>query len=97
MRQKSCDRGRVLAVFGHKFQQRGADHLSELIARILSPCGTDDAAVGIHLPRQIAAIQARKYLTAGQIARAAKDHQIECIHRDDTGNHAKTSFAAAHR
>ncbi len=64
-----------------------ADHRAVVVVVQVRPCGGDDAAVARHLPGEVAAKQARQNLAPGQIAGAAKDHEVEGIDRNDAGCH----------
>jgi len=78
---------RILTVLWHEFANRIRHQRAERFVGQISPRRADDAAVFGHLPRQKAPIKAGKNLSLGQIAGAAKDHQIKGINRNNTRNH----------
>ena len=79
----------VLPRRGHEFGNRLTDHPAEVALAQLGARGANDPALYRHLPGQKPQIQPRQNLAPGQIACAAKDHQIEGIDRNDARNHGQ--------
>ena len=61
---------------------------AEGVVVLVGARGTDDLAGGRELSRLEAAVETGQDLAMGQIARGAKDHEVEVIDRNDTRDHA---------
>ena len=73
-RKELCDRFLFRLLGTAEFLDRVCHKLAEPFGIHLRACSTNDPRFRGHLPRQITAEQARQDFTAGQIARAPKNH-----------------------
>ena len=85
--QEGVDHGRVVLRLGNEFQNRAAREVPPSGTVLLRTGCADDAGAFGHLPGPEASIQPGQDLPPGQIPGAAKDHQIEGIHRNNARNH----------
>ena len=94
MFKKPRDRLGIAGPGGDEFRDGLGDEGPEPGIVQFCPRGPDDAGPFGDLPRDITAIKPRQDLAPGKIARAAKDDEVECLDRDDAGNHVHLAPAA---